>query len=87
MRQGAGAFQFSKDCVLVREKIPDETEAIALVHCQARLLAWSKDTRGERGCEGSDIGVIRRSKLNKTSEVSCDGIEGCNVGKTKLAKC
>jgi hypothetical protein len=85
--ESAGPLQLSKNGILVGEQVTYKTVVITLIHAQSRLLAWTENARGKSGRESSNVGFIRRSKLDKTSEVSADRVKGSDVCKTQLSEC
>lgn len=74
VRKGAGALQLSKDRVLVCKQVTHKAVAVAFVHAQSRLLSWTEYARRKYVGQGRNISLIRRGKLNETSEVGADCI-------------
>jgi hypothetical protein len=85
--ESAGPLQLSKNCILVSEQITHKTVVVTFIHTQSRLLAWTENAGGKGGRESSNVGFIRRSKLDETSEMGTDRVEGGDVCKTKLSEC
>src|SRR5690242_13643761 len=58
VRKGASTLQFSKDRVLVSEKITHKAVAVALVHGQSVLQPGTKDTGRQCISQSSNVGLI-----------------------------
>lgn len=80
-------LQFAKDCILVSEKISDETVAVTFIHGKAALDTWTKNARRQCLCECRNVSLICRCEVYQARKMGHNSVKRSDVIETELTKC
>lgn len=82
MRECGSAFELAENLFFVVEEVADESIGMFFVHCYGCVSAGTEDAGGYVGSESGDEGFVCRGEFNETCEMSCQSVEGGDVGET-----